>query len=211
MPRRSARSKRNVEDKAESEEPPKKKTKTMIKQQNGPEQSNESIKVESGEWQNANSIYEFKAKDIHGETVSLNKYKGHVCIIVNVASKCGHTNLNYEQFVELYEKYAEEKGLRILAFPCNQFANQEPFDSQKILEFVNKKNVKFDVFDKINVNGKKAHPLWKYMTNKIAGPKGNNIDWNFTKFIINKEGEVVERHKPGEKPFQLVEYLEKYW
>ncbi|CAH1970314.1 unnamed protein product [Acanthoscelides obtectus] len=159
----------------------------------------------------ANSIYEFTVKDINGEDVSLEKYKGNVCIIVNVASKCGHTKSNYEQFVELYDKYSEEKGLRILAFPCNQFGKQEPGDSQKILEFVTKRNVKFDMFEKIEVNGKNAHPLWQYLKSKIAGPKGNDIEWNFTKFIVDKEGKVVERHKPTVKPLQMVEFLENFW
>lgn len=98
-----------------------------------------------------------------------------------------------------------------LAFPCNQFSKQEPGDAQAICEFVKKRNVKFDVFEKIDVNGKKAHPLWKFMTGKIKGPKGEKIDWNFTKFIIDKEGQVVERHKSSVKPKQLVASLEKYW
>ncbi|XP_056632013.1 phospholipid hydroperoxide glutathione peroxidase-like [Diorhabda sublineata] len=160
---------------------------------------------------NADTIYNFTANDIQGNPISLEKYKGHVCIIVNVASKCGHTKSNYEQFVEIFDKYSKEKGLRILAFPCNQFGKQEPGDNDKICEFAKKKNVNFDMFEKIDVNGKNAHPLWKFLTEKIKGPKGNNIAWNFTKFIINKNGEVVERHQPSKKPLTLVDNLEKYW
>lgn len=193
-----------VEEKC-SEEPSIKKSKSLndkdlIKQ-----------KSEDTEWQNANSIYDFKAKLINGEEISLTKYKGCICIIVNVASRCGHTKSNYEQFVELYNKFSGEKNLQILAFPCNQFGKQEPGDSTKICEFTKKRNVKFDLFEKIDVNGKNAHPLWKYITSKVAGPKGKNIDWNFTKFIVNREGQVVERHKPSVKPLQMIEFLEKYW
>lgn len=162
-------------------------------------------------WKDATSIYEFSAKSIDGEVVSLNKYKGHVCVIVNVASRCGHTKSNYEQFVELHDKYAEEKGLRILAFPCNQFGKQEPGDSAAICKFAEKRNVKFDVFEKINVNGPTAHPLWNYLKEKIAGPKGKAIKWNFTKFIINQDGEPVERFTPATKPLTLVKTLEKYF
>lgn len=159
----------------------------------------------------ATTIYEFSAKTIKGEEVSLEKYKGHVCIIVNVASRCGHTKSNYEQFVELYDKYAEEKGLRILAFPCNQFGGQEPGDSEKIYKFAETRNVKFDMFEKIKVNGKDAHPLWKFLKEKLPSPKGKDIKWNFTKFIINDEGVPVERHASAVKPLTLLESLQKLW
>ncbi|CAH1154966.1 unnamed protein product [Phaedon cochleariae] len=162
-------------------------------------------------WRNAKSIYEFSARDIYGKEVSMDTFKGHVCILVNVASKCGHTKSNYEQFVELYNKYSEDKGLRILAFPCNQFGKQEPGDSNKIQEFMKKRNVEFNIFEKIEVNGKNAHPMWKFMKSKIAGPKGDKIDWNFTKFIVDKEGNVVERHKSSVKPLQMIDILQKYW
>ncbi|XP_023024474.1 uncharacterized protein [Leptinotarsa decemlineata] len=192
----------------ESEEPPAKKMKSKKEtKDNNPNPHEE----ENTDHQEVKTIYEFSAKDINGKEVSLEKYKGHVCIIVNVASRCGHTKSNYEQFVEIFDKYSVEKGLRILAFPCNQFGKQEPGDSEKICEFAKKRNVKFDMFEKIEVNGKNAHPLWKFIKEKIAGPKGYNIDWNFTKFVIDKEGNVVERLKPSVKPLQMVEVLEKYW
>lgn len=171
----------------------------------------ETKEQEAEEEITATSIYEFTANDIKGEPVNLDKYKGHVCIIVNVASKCGHTKSNYEQLVKLDEDLKESKGLRILAFPCNQFGSQEPGDSEKICKFVEGKNVKFDVFEKINVNGPEAHPLWKYLKGKIAGKEGHNIKWNFTKFIVNKEGEVVERFASAIKPNTLVPTLEKYF
>ncbi|XP_066254529.1 uncharacterized protein [Euwallacea similis] len=166
-----------------------------------------SVKKDSG----ASSIYDFKVTTIQGEQVPLSQYKGHVCIIVNVASKCGHTASNYKQLVELYNKYSEAKGLKILAFPCNQFGEQEPGDCDQICKFAKKKNVNFDMFEKIHVNGKNAHPLWNYLTSQKPGPKGSKIDWNFTKFLINKEGMVVERFKPTVKPLALLPELEKLW
>ncbi|KAL1512662.1 hypothetical protein ABEB36_002220 [Hypothenemus hampei] len=157
----------------------------------------------------AQSIYEFNVKDINGDDVSLEKYKGHVCIIVNVASQCGLTKGNYEQLNELYEKYGENQGLRILAFPCNQFGHQEPGSNEEICQFISKKNVKFDMFEKVNVNGNDAHPLWKYLKHKQGGTLGEFIKWNFTKFIVDKNGQVVERHGPNTDPKTIK--LEKYF
>lgn len=137
-------------------------------------------------WKEAKSIYEFTANDIHGQPVSLEKYRGHVCIIVNVASQCGYTKNNYKELVDLHNEYSESKGLKILAFPCNQFGGQEPGDAAEICSFVATKNVKFDMFEKINVNGNNAHPLWKYLKHKQGGTLGDFIKWNFTKFIIDK-------------------------
>ncbi|KAK4872732.1 hypothetical protein RN001_014761 [Aquatica leii] len=162
-------------------------------------------------WEEAESIYEFSAKSLKGETVPLKNYKGNVCLIVNVASKCGYTKKNYAELVELHEKYADSKGLRILAFPCNQFGKQEPGDADKICSFVETKNVKFDMFEKINVNGPTAHPLWKYLKSKLKGDRGVAIKWNFTKFIIDSNGQPVERFASNKSPLQLVEQLEKYW
>lgn len=162
-------------------------------------------------WKEAKSIYEFTANDIHGQPVSLEKYRGHVCIIVNVASQCGYTKNNYKELVDLYNEYSESKGLRILAFPCNQFGGQEPGDAAEICSFVASKNVKFDMFEKINVNGDNAHPLWKYLKHKQGGTLGDFIKWNFTKFIIDKNGQPVERHGPSTNPKDLVKSLEKYW
>ncbi|KAF2895786.1 hypothetical protein ILUMI_10388 [Ignelater luminosus] len=162
-------------------------------------------------FKDAKPIYEFSAKDINGEEVSLEKYKGHVAIIVNVASQCGYTQNHYQELNELYEKYADEKGLKILGFPCNQFAGQEPGDAATICSFVSKKNVKFDIFDKIDVNGSNTHPLWKYLKYKQGGTLGDFIKWNFTKFVIDKDGQPVARYGPSTSPNQLVPTLEKYW
>lgn len=162
-------------------------------------------------WEEAKSVYEFSAKDLKGETVPLSKYQGNVCLIVNVASRCGYTKKNYAELVELHEKYADSKGLRILAFPCNQFGGQEPGDSEKICSFIEGKNVKFDVFEKINVNGDKAHPLWNYLKMKLKGDRGAAIKWNFTKFIIDENGQPVERFASSKSPKDLVNVLEKYW
>ena len=112
----------------------------------------------------AESIYVFSAKDIDGNEVSLEKYRGHVCIIVNVATNWAKTDVNYKQLVEMYEKYSEAAGLRILAFPCNQFGGQEPGTEAEIKEFATGKyNVTFDMFSKIDVNGGDTHPLWVYL------------------------------------------------
>lgn len=159
----------------------------------------------------ANSIYEFTVNDIKGNPVSLEQYKGHVCIIVNVASQCGYTKNNYKELVELYDDYSESKGLRILGFPCNQFGGQEPGDATEICNFVASKNVKFDMFEKINVNGAQAHPLYVYLKHKQGGLLFDAIKWNFTKFIIDKDGQPVERHGPNTSPKDLVKSLEKYW
>ncbi|XP_022900056.1 phospholipid hydroperoxide glutathione peroxidase-like [Onthophagus taurus] len=159
----------------------------------------------------AKSIYEFNALDINGQAVSFEKYRGHVCIIVNVASQCGFTKNNYAELVELDELYGESKGLKILGFPCNQFGGQEPGDSAEICSFVSKKNVKFDMYGKIDVNGGNTHPLWVYLKYKQGGTLGDFIKWNFTKFIIDKNGQPVERHGPSTNPKDLVKSLEKYW
>ncbi|XP_068617264.1 uncharacterized protein [Battus philenor] len=163
------------------------------------------------DYKTATSIHEFTVRNIKGEEVSLSKYKDHVCIIVNVASQCGLTANNYKQLNELYDQYGESKGLRILAFPCNQFAGQEPGDSEQIACFISDRKVKFDMFEKIDVNGDGAHPLWKFLKHKQGGTLGNFIKWNFTKFIVDKNGVPVERHGPNVDPLNLVQSLEKYW
>uniref|UniRef100_K7EJ20 Glutathione peroxidase n=1 Tax=Homo sapiens TaxID=9606 RepID=K7EJ20_HUMAN len=135
------------------------------------------------DWRCARSMHEFSAKDIDGHMVNLDKYRGFVCIVTNVASQCGKTEVNYTQLVDLHARYAE-CGLRILAFPCNQFGKQEPGSNEEIKEFAAGYNVKFDMFSKICVNGDDAHPLWKWMKiqPKGKGILGNAIKWNFTKF-----------------------------
>ncbi|XP_039278354.1 probable phospholipid hydroperoxide glutathione peroxidase isoform X2 [Nilaparvata lugens] len=175
-----------------------------------------SVKAESenmgdAEWKNAESVYAFTVNDIQGNPVSLEKYRGHVLLIVNVASKCGFTASNYKELAELDEKYRESKGLRILAFPCNQFSNQEPGSAEDIVCFAKKKNANFDMFEKIEVNGRDAHPLWKYLKLKQPGTFGDKIKWNFSKFIVDKEGQPVARFSPNTVPSKIVPSLEKYF
>lgn len=162
-------------------------------------------------WKSAKSMYDFSAKDIDGNEVSLSKYRGFVCIVVNVASQCGLTETNYAQLVALYEKYRESHKLKILAFPCDQFAGQEPGSSKDILNFVKTYNVQFDLFEKVNVNGADAHPLWKWLKEKQGGFLGNAIKWNFTKFIIDKNGQPVDRFAPTTPPNDLEATLLKYF
>ncbi|XP_076274475.1 uncharacterized protein LOC143205211 [Rhynchophorus ferrugineus] len=164
-------------------------------------------------YENASSIYDFTAQDIKGQDVPLEKYKGHVLLIVNVASFCDLTQRNYEQLNKLYEEYADSKGLRILAFPSNQFKQQEPGTNEEIAEFAAKHGAKFDLFSKIDVNGDNAHPVYKYLKHKQPGTneKDSSIEWNFTKFIVDKNGQVVERYPPQKDPLDLVSSLEKYF
>jgi len=162
-------------------------------------------------YKDAKSIYEFNAKDINGENVSLEKYKGHPTIIVNVASQCGYAQNHYQELQELQDRFAEEKGLKILGFPCNQFAGEEPGDRAEICSFVAKRNIKLDMFAKIDVNGSHTHPLWKYLKYKQGGTLFDFIKWNFTKFVVDKEGQPVARFGPNTSPKEIVPTLDKYW
>ncbi|XP_055524193.1 glutathione peroxidase-like [Wyeomyia smithii] len=160
------------------------------------------------------SVYDFSAVDIDGNRVELggDRYRGHVLIIVNVASKCGYTDGHYAELNQLLQEYGETKGLRILAFPCNQFGNQEPDSNAEIARFAReKKGARFDLFSKIYVNGDEAHPLWKFLKERQGGTLFDAIKWNFTKFIVDKNGQPVERHGPQTSPLELRENLEKYF
>jgi len=154
-------------------------------------------------------FYDLKAIDIDGVEQSMSKYAGHVCIVVNVASKWGKTAVNYQQLVALQKKYAEAEGLRILAFPCNQFGSQEPGTNAEIKAFAEGKGVEwgkgFDFYSKIDVNGNNAHPIWEFLKSKQGGLLGKGIKWNFTKFVVNKEGEPVARFGPMDDPIPKVE------
>ena len=142
----------------------------------------------------------FKMNSITGQEVNLADYKGKVALMVNVASKCGYTP-QYEGLEAMYEKY-QDKGLVVLGFPCNQFLWQEPGSDTQIAEFCSSKyHVKFPMFSKIEVNGKGAAPLYQYLTSVETKPaKKGKISWNFEKFVVGKNGEVVARFSPGTEP-----------
>lgn len=149
------------------------------------------------------SIYEFEVKTISGETITMDAFKNKVLLIVNVASKCGFTN-QYEGLESLYQKY-KDKGLVVLGFPCNQFMNQEPLSEDEIKSFCSLTyGVTFPMFAKIDVNGENAHPLYKYLKESKKGLLGSEaIKWNFTKFLVDKNGNVVNRFAPATKPETL--------
>jgi glutathione peroxidase len=155
------------------------------------------------------SIYDFKAKSLDGKDVDLADYKGKALLIVNTASKCGFTP-QYEGLEKLYETY-KDKGLAILGFPCNQFGAQEPGSASEIGQFCMKNyGVSFPMFEKIEVNGANAHPLYNWLKDEKPGVLGTkNIKWNFTKFLVNRDGKVVERFAPTAKPADLAKPIEK--
>jgi glutathione peroxidase len=142
----------------------------------------------------------FTMKSISGQDVNLADYKGKVLLVVNVASECGLTP-QYEQLEAIYAKY-QDKGLTVLGFPCNQFGQQEPGSDREIAKFcTDNYQVKFPLFSKIEVNGNGAAPLYKYLTALDTKPKGKGkISWNFEKFVVGKNGEVVARFEPTTKP-----------
>lgn len=152
-----------------------------------------------------------KMKSLGGKEVDLNKYLGKVVLIVNVASECGLTP-QYKQLQELHDKY-NEKGLTILAFPCNQFGSQEPGSNQEIQAFCSKNyGVKFQVFSKVEVNGENACGLYKVLTALNTKPKAaGDVGWNFEKFILNRKGDVVARFSPRTRPDakEIVTLIEK--
>ncbi|KAK7307857.1 hypothetical protein VNO77_41278 [Canavalia gladiata] len=149
------------------------------------------------------SVYDFAVKDAKGDLVDLSTYKGKVLLIVNVASKCGLTNSNYTELNQLYEKYKDE-GLEILAFPCNQFLEQEPESNDKIVEFVcTRFKSEFPIYDKIEVNGDNSAPLYKFLKSGKWGIFGDDIQWNFAKFLIDKNGQTVGRYYPTTSPLSL--------
>ena len=153
-------------------------------------------------------IYDFKANDYKGNEVSLSDYKGKVLLIVNTATKCGFTP-QYNELEELYGKY-KEQGFEILDFPCNQFFHQAPGTGEEIHSAcVLRFNIKFAQFEKIDVNGAKQHPLYKYLKDNAPENTGKNIKWNFTKFLVDREGNVVRRFEPTDKPSDFEEEIQK--
>jgi len=149
------------------------------------------------------TVYDFSAKTLSGEEKSLGDYRGQVLLIVNTASKCGFTP-QYEGLEKLYEKL-HDKGLTILGFPCNQFGSQEPGTESEIGAFCQKNyGVSFPMFSKVDVNGADAHPLYKYLKKEERGVLGTEgIKWNFTKFLVDREGNPVERYGSTTKPEDL--------
>jgi glutathione peroxidase len=178
------------------------------------------------------SVYQFKARTITGKEISLEEYKGKVLVIVNTASKCGFTP-QYEDLEKIYKNY-KEKGVEILGFPSNQFAEQEPGNSNDIEQFCKLNyGVTFQLFEKTDVRGVAAHPLFNYLTvekefngfdlnhpngqvlNSCLKEKlrdfllGNSIKWNFTKFLVDREGNVIQRFEPTSEPFDMIPAIEK--
>ena len=154
-------------------------------------------------------FYDFKAKSITGESISMLHYKDKVVLVVNVASECGFTP-QYEGLEKLYETY-KDKGFEILAFPCNQFGGQEPGTAKEIQNFCSSKfSITFPLFEKIDVNGKNTHPLYIFLKSEATGFLGSeSIKWNFTKFLIDKKGNVVERYGSMTKPATIAQDIEK--
>lgn len=155
------------------------------------------------------SIYDFECETITDEKKSLKAFDGDVILIVNTASKCGLTP-QFEGLESLYQKF-KDKGVSILGFPCNQFANQDPAENDKIQEFCQLNyGVSFPMFGKVDVNGKNTDPLFVYLKEKAPGLLGSQkIKWNFTKFLVNRQGDVIKRYAPATKPEAIEKDIEK--
>ncbi|MBV5257752.1 glutathione peroxidase [Synechococcus moorigangaii CMS01] len=154
-------------------------------------------------------IYSFSATTIDGKSVSLETYKGQVLLIVNTASQCGFRP-QYKGLQALHEQYGQ-KGLAVLGFPCNQFGQQEPGDAGQIQSFCETTfGVSFPLFEKIDVNGSNAHPLYQYLTKEAPGILGTkNVKWNFTKFLIDRNGKVVKRYPPTATPEAIAKDIQR--
>jgi glutathione peroxidase len=155
------------------------------------------------------NVYQFSAKNNKGEDIALSDYNDNVMLIVNTASACGLTP-QYEGLQKLYDDYSV-KGLEILAFPCNQFKQQESGTNEEIQNFCDLNfKIKFPLFDKIQVNGNDTHPLFNYLKNQAPGILGSkSIKWNFTKFLVNRQGQVIKRYAPTTKPEKIKADIEK--
>jgi glutathione peroxidase len=155
------------------------------------------------------TVYDFSAQTIDGKTRKLADYRGKVLLVVNTASKCGFTP-QYKGLEAVYEKF-KDRGFAVLGFPCNQFGAQEPGAESEIAEFCEMNyGVTFPMFAKVDVNGADAHPLFKHLTSARKGLLGSEaIKWNFTKFLVGKDGQVIERYAPTTTPESIVKDIEK--
>ena len=154
------------------------------------------------------NIYQFEAELLDGKNKSFADYEGKVLLIVNTASKCGFTP-QFSGLEKLYEKY-KDQGFEVLGFPCNQFGGQDPGSNEQIGAYCQKNyGVNFPMFAKVDVKGPEAHILFRYLTNNSKGILGNGIKWNFTKFLIGRDGKVLNRFAPTTKPEDLQEEIEK--
>lgn len=155
-----------------------------------------------------NEFFNFKATTLQGKEVSMSEFKGRKILVVNTASKCGFTP-QLEGLEELNKKYGQDE-LVILGFPCNQFGNQEPGDEQSIAEgCVINYGVTFPMFSKVDVNGENAHPIFNHLKSKLGGWFGSRIKWNFTKFLLDENGNPVKRFSPLTKPAEIDRFIQK--
>jgi glutathione peroxidase len=154
------------------------------------------------------ALTDFSARTLDGGEQDLSAYQGQVVLVVNTASKCGFTP-QYEGLQKLHEQYADQ-GLTILGFPCNQFGSQEPGDAEAIGSFCRQNyGVGFQMMDKVEVNGDDAHPVYKWLRAEKGGLLGGKIKWNFTKFLVGRDGQVIDRYAPTTKPEKLTGDIEK--
>ncbi len=154
------------------------------------------------------AIYDFSVTNINGEEQPMTDFRGKLLLIVNTASKCGFTP-QYEGLQKLYERYCD-RGLEILGFPCNQFMSQEPGTTEEIQQFcASQYSVTFPMFDKIEVKGPDAHPLYRFLTRSAPGVLGSKaVKWNFTKFLVDANGKVIKRFAPATRPEKIVAAIE---
>ena len=154
------------------------------------------------------SFYDYEAQKLNGDKIKMKEFEGKTLVVVNTASKCGLTP-QYKGLENLYEKYKDD-GLVILGFPCNQFANQESGTSDEIEEFCQVNyGVSFPMFEKIDVNGRNTHPVFKFLKRRLGGFLGSRIKWNFTKFVIDKKGRPVKRFAPTTTPEKMELVIQK--
>ena len=154
------------------------------------------------------SFYEYSAKNIDGKEINMSDYKGNIILVVNTASKCGFTP-QLKDLEELYKEY-KDSGVEILGFPCNQFLNQEPGENKEVKNFCQiNYGVTFNMFEKIDANGSNTHPIYKYLKEQEKGLLTKDIKWNFTKFLIDKEGNVIKRYSPATSPLKIKTDIEK--